>query len=417
MFSSTISPASVCRLALLTLLATAAVLPAQAPPAPPPEPEESPIPTGPPPKYEIEADPEAVREAAEEAAREEEAGETPQAIERLQARTVGDPASPAILSIERLAAGARPEISRQGDLVAYDRQGEGAFRALYTSRLDGSYDRCLTCSLPELAEQHAMAPTWHPRGELLVAVGQGSAKRLGHSEAELASPARGLHSELWAVATDGRFAWQLTRSGSQGRAVGDPSFSHEGGLLAWSERQESAPGPWGKWVVQVGELKLSAGVPRLGKVETYEVSPFGRYVHVAGFTPDDRGLLLVVDRDNGSRAIGRYDLAAKRFELLGSENEDIPVIAELPQSEASLWVTDGEVWLASPSGRGRERLTTFGEPASRYFLGQADIRDLAAGPDGKTLVIDLFVAKDGRASQQSLYLVRFDLARLGRRAR
>lgn len=414
MFSSTISRALVLPLALLTLLASAAALAAQAPPVEPPEPQESPIPAGPPPKYEIEADPEALRQAAEEAAREAAAGETPQAIERLQARTVGDPASPAILSIERLAAGARPEISRQGDLVAYDRPGEGRFRALYTSRLDGSQERCLTCSLPELQKVSAMAPTWHPRGELLVVVGQGSAERLGLGEAELAGPARGLHSELWAVSSDGRFGWQLTRSGSQGRAVGDPSFSHEGGLLAWSERESSEPGPLGKWVVQVGELKLSGGVPRLGKVDTFDVSPFGRYVHVAGFTPDDRGLLLVASRADGSRAIGRYDLATQKFELLGGENDDVALVAELPQSQWSLWITGGEVWLASPSGRGRERLTTFNEAASRYYLGRADLRELAAGPDGKTLVVDLFAARDGRPPAQGLYLVRFDLARLGR---
>lgn len=381
---------------------------------PPPEPRENPIPTGPPPKYEIEADPEALRQAAEEAEREKAAGETPQAVQRVQARLVGDPANPAILSIERFGPGARPEISRQGDLVAYDRLGEGGVRALYTSRLDGTHERCLTCSLPELQKHHAMAPTWHPRGDLLVAVGQGSAERLNHDESDLAGPARGLHAELWAVSSDGRFGWQLTRSASRGRAVGDPSFSHEGGLLAWSEREESEPGPWGKWVVQVGELKISGGVPRLGKVDTFDVSPFGRYVHAAGFTPDDKGLLLAVTRADGSRAIGRYDLAAKRFELLSPQNEDVALIAELPRSQWSLWIEGGEVWLVSASGRGRQRLTTFGEPASRYHLGQADPRDLAAGPDGKTLLVDLFESSGGRPKAQSLYLIRFDLDRLGR---
>jgi hypothetical protein len=398
----------VTRLALLAVLAQSAA--GQAPP-PPPFPEE------PPPKYDIPADPEALKEAAAEKAAAEAAGETEQ-VEVVQARMVGDPSSPAILQVERLGQGARPEISRQGDRLAFDRPGDGdvrtGFRAIYTSRFDGTYERCLTCSLPEFADHHVMAPTWHPRGNLLVAVAQDNAKRLGHDERELAGPARALHAELWGIAADGSGAWQITRSASQGRAVGDPSFSHEGGKLAWSERVASEPAPWGEWVVRVGELKLSAGVPRLGKVDTFEPSPFRRFVQVAGFTPDDQGLILLVDREDGRTALGKLDFATKKFELLSREDENVSAASELPRGQWSLWATRGEVWLVSPSGRGRERLTTFGEPSSRYFLGQAEIEELAPGPDGKTLVIDLFESRPGSPPKQSLFLVRFDPDRLGR---
>ncbi len=421
------SPAATsCRIPLFVLLLCApiclAALPEADDQAPPPAEEQapvaepaSPIPQGPPPPYVIEADPAAQRQAAEEQAASEN---EPQAVERVQAHLVGEPGaepgSRAILSVAKLTPGARPEISRQGDVLAYDKAGESRFRAIYTSRFDGSYERCLTCSLFELKEQHAMAPTWHPRGDLLVVQTQKSNAHLAGDELRLATPARSLHGELWAVSSDGRFGWQLTRSASRGRAVGDPVFSHEGGQLAWSERESTQEGPWGKWVVQVGELKISGGVPRLGKVTIFDASPFGRFVQVAAFTPDDHGLLLIVDREDGRKALGRYDLRSKSFELLSREDEVVSHFAELPQSEWTLWVTRGEVWLVSPSGRGRERLTTFNEPTSRYFLGRAQINELAAGPDGKTLLVDLFESRDGEPPRQSLYLVRFDLARLGR---
>lgn len=382
-----------------------------------PPPEESPIPTGPPPKYEIPADPEALRQAAEEKAAAEAAGGDDQAVEVVQARPVGEPSSRAILAVERLGPGARPEISRQGDRLAFDRARDDGRRALYLAHADGADDRCLSCGLPELDDVNLMAPAWHPRGQLLVAVGQTvgpkSARRLGLDERQLAGPARALHSELWAISIDGRSAWELTRAGSQGSAIFDPVFSHEGGLLAWSQRQESAPAPWGKWVVEVGELKIGGGVPRLGKVETFDPSPFGRFVQVAGFTPDDHGLLLIVQREDGRPAAGRYDLRAKTFELLGKDEDTVVQVAELPQGEGTLWITRGEIWLVSPSGRGRERLTSFNEPSSRYFLGRAEPLELAVAPDGKSVVVDLFEARPGAPPRQNLYRLRFDPTRLG----
>lgn len=387
------------------LLLAAAGLSAQEP-APP----GSPIPSGPPPKYEIEADPAALREAeAEKAA----AAAAPQAVEVARARMADEPGSAALLSVERFGPGARPEISRQGDLLAYDKVGEGSFRAVYTSRLDGSRERCLSCSRPELEGWHAMAPTWHPRGDLLVVLGQKSAARLALDEARLAGPARSLHGELWALSSDGQFAWQLTRAAAQGHAVGDPVFSHEGGQLAWSERETSEPGPWGKWVVQVGDLKVRGGVPRLGKVLTFDPSPFGHFVQVVGFTPDDQGLILLLHRTRGEKALGRFDLKTREFTLLTRDDEEAAAFAEIAHHPWTLWATRGEVWMISPSTRGRERLTTFGEPASRHFLGQVEIQDLATGPDGQTLVVDLFVSRDGAPPAQMLYLVRFDLNRLG----
>ena len=54
------------------------------------------------------------------------------------------------------------------------------------------------------------------------------------------------------ITRDGRRIWQLTRAGERGGLVLDPHFSHEGGLLLWSERLRGAPDPWGEWAVRVG---------------------------------------------------------------------------------------------------------------------------------------------------------------------
>ncbi len=113
-----------------------------------------------------------MRQAAEEKAAAAAAGREDQAVEVVQARKVGEPASRAILGVERIGPGARPEISRQGDRLAFDRARENGRRALYLARADGGDERCLTCGLPELDNVNLMAPTWQPRGQLLVAVGQ-----------------------------------------------------------------------------------------------------------------------------------------------------------------------------------------------------------------------------------------------------
>ena len=64
--------------------------------------------------------------------------------------------------------------------------------------------------------------------------------------AQLATPIRGVHSELWVIHRDGRSAWQLTRGQQRGAAVLDPHFSYEGNRLVWSERQSSVERPWGE---------------------------------------------------------------------------------------------------------------------------------------------------------------------------
>lgn len=360
--------------------------------------------------------------------------------EVLRARIRGEAGHRHVRGLKRLRKGAaRGEISRQGDWIAFDQPTELGVRGLYVGLLGdpaGSPGRCLSCENSAVRKKSVLAPTWHPSGRVLVALVQGPARKLDLDIVQLATPARGLHSELWAFALDGRDAWGLTRVVPQGGAVLDPVFSFEGDRLAWSERVSTHEGGrWGEWVVRVGEFGTRRGLPRLGDVETYEVgAEIGPgLVIVEGFTQDDDGLWLTVSstsNTSGSNArgpgIGRLDLGSGRFQRLpglGTWNEGI---SGVPHSDRRVWLTDrdldlpdrlpriNELWLMSESGRSQERLTYFNDPRGRDPLGEAWIADTSWSTDGRSLLLHILTPGLPGEAEEGLYLL--DLSPdLGRR--
>jgi hypothetical protein len=395
------------------------------PPEPPVEPPEEdpawPIPTERPEPYRYEADPKAAQET------EQDKPAAPRQVEIVRATMRGEMGHRAVRDVRRLGPGARPEFDRQGQTWAFDRPSDLGYRAIYIG--DATGERCLSCDIQELRKSHVMAPTWHPSGEFLVVLVQDAAARLDLDERRLASPARALHSELWALTRDGRQAWRLTKSGEEGRAVFDAVFAHEGTRLAWSERVASAPEPWGTWVVRVADWQNKRGVPMLSKVQTYEPSPWKRFLAVDGFRADDRGLLLSAEDDQKGVAVGTYDFAGRRFQgLTDPQGSQWPseLLRELPGTERLLEAsarglaasTPGglrprDLWLLTPSGRGRERLTYFNEPGSRYALGHAQIVDVAVDSEGKRILLQVLASAidaEGKAGpiREGLYLLELD---------
>jgi hypothetical protein len=370
--------------------------------------------------------------------------------EVVRARLRGEVGHRHVRGLKRLRKGAaRGEISRQGDWIAFDQPTELGVRGLYVGQLGdpaGSPGRCLSCENSAVRKKSVLAPTWHPSGKVLVALVQGPARKLDLDIAQLATPARGLHSELWAFALDGRDAWGLTRVVPQGGAVLDPAFSFEGNRLAWSERVSTHEGGrWGDWVVRVGEFRVKRGLPRLGDVQTYEVGSGAGLVIVEGFTQDDDGLWLTVSSAPGAGTpeagtpgagtpesnargprIGRLDLESGEFQPLpglGTRNEGI---SGVPHGDRRVWLTDrdldlpdrlpriNELWLMSESGRSQERLTYFNDPRSRDPLGEAWIADTSWSTDGRRLLLHILTPGLPGQLEEGLYLLELS-PDLGRR--
>ena len=357
-------------------------------------------------------------------------------VEAVKATLAGPPGHRDVREIRRLVVGGgRLDWSRQGGEIAFDRRDQQGFYRLYSYGVENGAEKCLSCDRFEWRKQHVLDPVWHPSGEHLVVQVQGSARRLGLGPERLATPLRGIHSELWVLHRDGKSAWQLTRGRDRGAAVLDPHFSWEGGKLVWSERLSSAEQPWGDWGLRIGRLEIKRGVPRLKGVELYDLPglPPG-FVGVSEFTPNDRGLMIAASRDRDrsqGRELFRFHLEDHRLEPLTTTPglwNDRPVLS--PSGDGLVWASDrniprridhqlpyrGDLWLRIEREGREERLTYFNERRSDHYLGEALIDDISWSPRGDLLALHVVYLKEDAVPEeedvlpveQAIYLITFD---------
>lgn len=351
------------------------------------------------------------------AAAQEPAVEPEREVEVVKARLVtARPGHRAVHEVRLLkASGGRLDWSRQGDRIAFDQAGPDGLYDIYLMSAEGTGETCLTCEHYDFRRVNVLNPTWHPSGEYLVVQVQESARKMGMDLRQLASPHRGLRSELWVIPRNGHGGWQLTQVFERGGAVLDPHFSHEASQLVWSERLTNRDPPWGEWGVRVAEFEIRRQLPRLGKIRTFRPGNGNGLVVAHGFTPDDRGLLVSAIPKPGlpesSMDILRFDLASETSEpLTASPDQRDDLAASVPHSDHLVWASDrnlaqighgqrltrhSDLWLRSASGLRQERLTFFNDPASEHFLGEALIDDLAWSDDGKRLFLHVVSARDG----------------------
>ncbi len=338
------------------------------------------------------------------------------------------PASPAVARQELvIVGGGRVDWSVQGDLLAFDRRGPDGFYDLYVARPDGSGERCLACQLLEFRSSHAYNPSWHPSGRLLVFQAQPLARTLELSAAAMASPDRGIHSELWTISSDGKVFFQLTPGG---QGLLDPVFSHEGDLLAWSERVSSKRGRWGEWVLRVARFSDRAEVPKLGRVETLEPGAARLFAVAHGFTPDDKGLVVsgnfeVGQAESGMDA-GRVELGSGKLTAFTRTLAEWDEQARFaPDGVHVAWTTDRnlsrrpqplapgtraaarpsprELWLRRAEGGGEVRLTYFNQADTPAAGTGALVSDFAWSPDGTQLAVS--VLGDLANPREDIYLL------------
>ncbi len=321
-----------------------------------------------------------------------------------RATVLGPPGHRDVRSVRKLRTAGRVDWSRQGAWIAFDQAGDDGLYDIYLYNLETESEKCLTCNWWDFRKVNALDPVWHPSGEYLIFRVQRSARRLKMDVLDLAGPPRGLHSDLWAAPRDGEQFWQLTRIAENGGAVVDPHFSFEGDQLVWSERLVSVSGTWGQWAARVAELEIRRGLPRLGKVKTYEplVGEQG-FLVAHGFSPDDRGLLMsTVHRGEAGRDLLRLDLEDGSVERLTNtvdQRDDLVTIA--PRVDRRVWVSSrnterlgrrvlpyrGDLWMFDTRSRREERLTYFNDLRSDHGLGEALIDDYAWSPDGDRLLV------------------------------
>lgn len=400
----------------------------------PPEPLE-PIEEDP---YTYEADPEA-RDDESEPADAAEPAEPAESFTVADARLVPDaPGHRWVRSVRRVRGEVgRMEWSRQGDRLAYDAPTDRGVRGLHVATLGRDdngetvldFERCVTCEHWDFRRNHVLAPTWHPSGEWIVALVQGPADRLDHDTRDLATPARGLHADLWAFSPDGRDVWQLTRIVEQGGTAIDPRFSFEGNRLAWAERVKSERKTgtrWGAWEIRVGEFEGSRGIPRLGKVRRLEL-PWSAWAVVHAFTEDDRGLWLTVGPfgDRPGTSIARLDLETGEADLLEPLGRNDSLASTVPRTDRRVIASDrdvspsrtglpgrNELWLVSASGIRRERLTFFNHHLAEEVLGasapaEAFLGDSSWSPLGDRLLVQVLSPGAGGV-EEALWMVTFE---------
>ncbi len=321
---------------------------------------------------------------------------------------------------ERLIAGvgyftpdaARPAWSTQGDWVAYDKRGHDGYRDVYIAKPDASFDRCLTCDLPQFEEQHAGNAQWHPSGRYIVFHAERPFRMAGETLPFLAIPGRNRGDALWVISIDGRDVWQIASQVDRGGRLHSPRFSFEGDQLAWSERVASGGDLWGDWVVRVGEFNTGRGVVRVRDVRTLEPAPKKAFYETSGFTPDDNSVLVAGNFVEGqpvdgldlytidtatesvaqlTRSAGRWDrfpaIAPDGRTVVWSSSETLRLPPRPLDREDTTAVVALDLWIGALDGSWSRRLTGFNDPLADEYLGPVMIGPSAWSREGDRLLV------------------------------
>jgi Tol biopolymer transport system component len=321
------------------------------------------------------------------------------------------------------AEGGRVDWSHAHGRIAYDRAGADGFFDVYVMGLDGSGDTCLTCGRAGLPQRHNGNPAWHPSGNFIVFQSEVASSR----NAFAGNPGRGVNNVLWVTDASGTAFHRITELSATDETSGvlHPHFSRDGARLSWSEIYEPAgllqPGNlFGHWRLVVADFAVGGdGRPRLSNVRRFEREPAFYENH--GFSPGGTQLLFSSNLaqsglfEAANNDIFLVDLASLALTRLTSAdyNEHAHFF---PSGRRILWMTNAgnasrgtDLWIMSPDGTGKERLTFMNQSGCPEYAGsRAVAADSAINGAGDKILV--YVQDELFGDVGSIKLVELDRA-------
>ena len=326
--------------------------------------------------------------------------------------------------------GGNVDWSPDGKWIAYDAPDANNWTQTWIMRSDGSEKTCLTCNNSAFPTPlHIGNPTWHPAQKWIVVQAVEQPFYDGFPSADSANKQRimdvgvGVGNDLWAMSVDGSQFIKLTDVWGESRWAGGvlhPHFSHDGRILAWTQRVENTPGdPGGAWVIKIADFILENDLPHLANLRTLKPWSGEGVAEVHSFSPDDSLLLFTTNADGQPRRgfdIYSLDLATNRpTRLTNTPNEWDEHAQYSPDGRCIAWMSSRnagaaaqllktEMWLMSADGSEQKQLTTFNDPNSKFYLAEpygVVVADSSWSPDGRQLLVYVIV-NQGDKSEYSM---------------
>ncbi len=317
--------------------------------------------------------------------------------------------------------GGNVDWSPDGSWIAFDAPDEAGWTDTWVARPDGSEKRCLTCDHAATPTNlHLGNPTWHPAQQWLVIQGVEESffasfpSEDGAYKKRIMDVGVGIGNELFAVSVDGGRFVKLTHGveeNSFAHGVLHAHFSHDGHMLAWSQRIGNIRGNVdGEWVIKIANFVMLDEGPRMENVRTFQPGKgAARLYEVHSFSPDDTSLLFTANADG--QAQRGYDIylldiasgAATRLTYTPFQWDEHAHFS--PDGNCIVWMSSmnagsnhkllkTELWYMSADGSGQTQLTFFNDPNSWMYVPQpygVIPADFSWSPRGDALLLYLIV--------------------------
>jgi Tol biopolymer transport system component len=317
-------------------------------------------------------------------------------------------------------SGGNVDWSPDGNWIVYDAPNAEYWTQTWLMKPDGTQQTCLTCDNPSAPTRlHLGNPAWHPGMEWIVIQGVEVSfyERFPSSDAaykkRIMDIGVGIGNDLWAMSANGRQFIKLTDVWAESGFVGGvlhAHFSHDGAMLAWTQRiGNSNKKSGGEWVIKIADFILENHLPRLENVRTYQPALNVGVYEVHSFSPDGSRLLYSTNAD-GQTEFGYdiyvLDLATDKSTPLTETTREWDEHAHYsPDGACIVWMSSRnagstskllktELWLMSADGSGQSQLTAFNNPASPMYLRTAYgaiPADSSWSPDGMHLLVYVII--------------------------
>ena len=310
--------------------------------------------------------------------------------------------------------------------IVFDRKGDDGYYDVWIINPDGSDEKCLSCGIRALAgERHIGNPAWHPSGQYIVfqaAPSNISAPIPAKVLNRVTMPGAGYGNDIWIMDSEGRQAWQLTKSEAN-KGVLHPHFSHKGDLLLWTSRLGRG-GRFGAWELKLAKFSSESGTPKLSDIQTLRPGKRPEFFESHGFTKDDRRIIFTANsepnQDGLTNDIYTYELATGQLTNL-THSADYDEHAQLtPSGNQIIWMSSRDLppiqdpfdihadyWIMNVDGSNPRRVSRFAERGRPDYVGPKVIAaDSAWSPDGKRLAAYLIL--ESRSQDGKIVFLDFD---------